>query len=171
MKTKKNRILNIIFLCLISFLLFGCNHSPAERIVSIENGKIKLGFDRNTGAFLVFRDLVNSHEFLDTNIIPGSLWEVDFLNSSEIETIDMDTPSEFHFSKRNPSKLILIWDNFSGIDNKDFTVTAVITLENNKPLSTWEISVEGTEGEKVNRVVFLNHPSSVIHAGNDMHWM
>jgi len=153
MKTLKDRILLLLFLCLMSFFLPGCNHSPEEQIVYIENGKLKLGFDRNTGAFLVFRDIVNSHEYLDTNIIPGSLWEVDLIRTSEIETIDMTTPSEFHFSKRNHS-LVLSWDNFSGIENKDFKITAVITLDKNKPLSSWKISIEGIEGKKVNRVVF-----------------
>ena len=134
MKILKDRIL-LLFLCLISFSLSCCNHSPAGQIVSVENGKINLGFDRNTGAFLVFRDLVNSHEFLDTNIIPGSPWEVDLLRSSEIEIIDLTTPSEFHFLKPDPLTLILTWDNFSGIENKDFQITAAITLDENKPLS------------------------------------
>ena len=154
LRIKQDRILNLIFLWIISLSLFCCNHSPAEQIVSIENGKLKLGFDRNTGVFLVFRDLTNSHEFLDTNITSASIWEIDLLHNSEIETIDMATPSEFHFSKPDPLTLVLTWNKFSGIENKDLNVTAVITLENNKPLSTWEISVEGTEGEKVNRVVF-----------------
>ena len=104
LRIKQDRILNLIFLWIISLSLFCCNHSPAEQIVSIENGKLKLGFDRNTGVFLVFRDLTNSHEFLDTNITSASIWEIDLLHNSEIETIDMATPSEFHFSKPDPFK-------------------------------------------------------------------
>jgi len=168
MKTVKNRILFVLLLCLIQVFLskltiIACNNRLAEQIVSIENGKIKLGFDRDTGAFLVFRDLVNSQELLDRNIINGSLWEIDVFQSSGIETIDMTTPSEFHFSKPDPLTLVLTWDNFSGIENKDLQITAVITLNENKPLSYWKISLEGIEGMKVNRVVFpkitgLNDP-------------
>ena len=109
MKTAKNLILLQLLLCLIIVTLSSCNIWSKGQIVYIENAKIKLGFDKNTGSFLVFQDLVNSHEFLDTNIITSSLWEVDFLRTSGIEKIDMTTPSEFHFSKRDSYTLILKW--------------------------------------------------------------
>ncbi len=155
MKTTKKIILFLLFLCLILVPPAYSHNRSARQIVYIENGKIKLGFDKNTGALLVFRDLVDSCEFLDTNITHGySLWEVDFRRASKIETIDMTTSSGFHFSKPDPSTLVLTWDNFSGIENKDFQITATIMLDKNKPLSSWKVSLEGTEGLKISRVVF-----------------
>ena len=154
MKTIKNIILFQLLLCLIMVSLSSCNKGPAGQLVHLKNDKIQLDFDRNTGAILGFRDLINSHEYLDTSIISGSLWEVDLLHSSGIETIDMTASSEFHFSRRKPYTLILTWDHFSGIENKDLQIIATISLDENKPLSYWKISLEGTEGKKVNRVVF-----------------
>jgi Domain of unknown function (DUF6259) len=153
MKTSKKRILNLLFLVFFSICLSECNNSPQGQIVFLENGKIELGFDKNTGSLLVFRDILNSHNYLDTTIPAGPLWEIDLFNDSEIVTIDMTASSKFHFSKRNNS-LILTWGKFSGTKNKDFNVQAVITLDKDKALSSWKISVNNTEGEKINRVVF-----------------
>ena len=117
MRTSLNRIPFLIFLCLITFYLSGCEQKSSEQIVSIKNSKMELGFDKNAGALLLFRDLVNSHEFLETTSSHGSLWEIDLLHGSEIETIDMTTSSKFHISKRKNS-LILTWKGFSGTENK-----------------------------------------------------
>lgn len=153
-KTVTKAFLFTLLIGLILVFLPTCENGPDEQIVYLENGKIKLGFDSNNGKFLVFQDLVNSHEFLDQNIIPGSMWEVDLLHNSEIKTIDISTSSDFHFSKPDPYSLVLTWDNISGINKEDFQITASITLDKNKPLSSWKVSLEGTEGIKVSRVVF-----------------
>ena len=150
----KNKITFLLILALISVTLLCCTDGTKEKIVFIGNGNIELGFDKNTGSLIVFRDLVHRHEFLDTTILPTSLWEIDFLNDSEIETIDMNASSRFHFSKSDPLSLNLIWDNFSNSDNKDFKINALITLDKNEPLSSWKISLEGIEGKKIDRVVF-----------------
>ena len=117
---------------------------------------IKLGFDKSTGAFLIFQDLVNSYEFLDKTAISGSLWQVDLHRGSTIENIDLNMRSRFHFSKPDPLTLILTWDKFPGIKNKAFKVMATVTLDQQKPLSSWKLSVDGTEGMKITRVVFPN---------------
>lgn len=153
-KTKKNNIPLILFWCIAFYCLLGCKQNNTEHKIVIENGKITLGFEENTGAFVVFRNSDNSHDFLDPRILPESLWEVDLLSPSGIKTIDMTTPSDFHFLKRDPYSLVLTWDNFKEIENNDFKVTVLVTLQNNKPLSSWKISVEGTAGENLSRVVF-----------------
>ncbi|MDX5584782.1 MAG: DUF6259 domain-containing protein [Aureibaculum sp.] len=153
-KTKKNNIPLILFWCIAFCCLFGCKQHNTEHIIVIENGKIALGFDENTGEFTSFRKSDNSYEYLDLRIISKSLWEIDLLRPSGKKTINMTTPSEFHFSKRDPYNLVLTWDKFIGIENNDIKITATIKLEKNKPLSSWKIAVEGCEGEKVSRVVF-----------------
>ncbi len=151
--TLKARILLAMFICFICFSLSGCKYGHDGKIITLENGKIELGFDRETGALIVFNDLINTHEYLDTNVKPGSLWKVAFLRGSDIETIDMTNSSGFRFSKSDKT-LTLTWDNFSGIENKDFKVVATVTLDADKPISSWGISVVGTAGEKVHQVVF-----------------
>ena len=74
----------ILLVCLVIIVLPSCNNNDTEQNVYIGNGKIMLGFNKKTGAFLVFHDLVSSHDFFDENIAPGSPWEVDLFQSSEI---------------------------------------------------------------------------------------
>jgi Domain of unknown function (DUF6259) len=153
MKTFKEKIIYLFFLGIFSFFLTGCNNGPEGEIIFLENDKMELGFDKKTGSLIVFKDIVNSHNYLDENTSPESLWEIQLVNGSEIETIDIAASSKFQFSKRNNS-LVLTWKNFSGRKNKDFKVKAVVTLEEDKALSSWKISVNGTEGETLNRVIF-----------------
>jgi hypothetical protein len=149
----KVKIILLLFGGILVPSLSGCYQEPVGKILSIENARLKLGFDKNTGSLRVFHDIDNSHEYLDTALTPVSLWQVELLGGSKIETIDMTTPSKFHFSKSNNS-IVLTWDDFSGIKNKDFKVSAIITLDKGASLSSWKISVSGTEGQKVNRVIF-----------------
>ncbi len=144
----------LFYCCIVLYLVMGCNEHDQAQNISIENGKITLSFDKNTGAFRVFRISENSHDFLDSRVIPGSLWQIDLLRPSGIKTIDMSTASEFHFSLRDPHTLVLTWENFKEIVKEDFKVTAYVTLQKDNTLSSWQISVEETEGEKINRVVF-----------------
>ena len=154
MKTIKNRISFVLLLCLAMVFLPCCNNSVTEHNAYIENGKIMLGFDKKTGAFLVFRDLVNSQDFLDENIVPGSPWEIDLFQSSDVDTLNINTASKFRFSKPDSLTLVLKWKKFAGLKNKNFQITATVTLEENKPLSSWKISLEGIEGKYISRVVF-----------------
>ena len=151
MKTLKNRILWILLLC---FILVPCvGNSLTQQNIYIENSKIKLGFNGRTGAFVVFRDLINDWDFLDENTIFGLPWEIELLQPSGRVNIDRSASSEFYYSKPNPFTIILKWKNFSG-NNKDFKITAVVTLIEDKPISSWKLSIEGIKGKQISRVVF-----------------
>lgn len=148
------RIRSILFFCIIFYCFLGCKQNNSHQNITIENGKIELSFDKNTGAFRAFKNLENSFDFLDSNSLSNSLWEIDLLESSGIETIDMTDASGFHFSKRDPYSLVFTWDDFKEIENKGFKVTAIIALKKDKPLSSWKISVEGIKGQEISKVVF-----------------
>ncbi|WP_142784773.1 DUF6259 domain-containing protein [Changchengzhania lutea] len=136
------------------FCFFACKQTHSEQNITIENGKIELGFDAHTGALLVFRNIDNSYNFLDSESVPVSLWEVELFNNSETKTIDMTNASDFNFEKRDAYNLVLTWDKFKEIKNEDFKIIANIKLEKDKTMSSWKITVEGTKGKKISKVVF-----------------
>ena len=54
----KNLQLSLLFIATI-FLQFGCD-TEKQRIIFLNNNKIKLGFSDKNGALVTFKDLVNS---------------------------------------------------------------------------------------------------------------
>jgi hypothetical protein len=154
MKTKKKRILLILY-CSIAFCcLLGCKNSEAEQNTIIDNGKIKLGFNNSNGTLEVFKNHKNSYNFLDSIKLSESLWKIDLFQHSGIETIDMASAGSFNFLKQDTHNLVLTWNNFKDIKNKNFKVIATIKLNEDKPLSSWKITVEGIKDEQLSRVVF-----------------
>lgn len=148
----KNRFM--LFSSFAFCFLMGCNPSNTEQNVIIENGKLALSFNNKTGDLIAFKNIEDSYEFLDSTNAAESLWEIDLLTDSGVETIDRSKASGFHFEKQESDILVLTWDNFKDIKNKDFKITATVKLDKNKPLSSWKIAIEGTKGEKISKVVF-----------------
>jgi hypothetical protein len=146
--------LRILFFYLVIHILSGCSNKNADENIYIENGRLKLGFDKETGSLSCFRDLLDSYDWLDENTIPGSPWEIDFLQPDGIETIDIRTAAKFKYSKPNPVTLILEWKRFSGTENKNLEVAVTITLENEKALSQWKISVNNLGDNQIKQVIF-----------------
>lgn len=148
----KKHIVYLWFVLLPLFLLSGCRPQTAGKIVSISNGKIALGFDRESGVLLSFRDLTHRHEFLETDLSGRCIWKIDFLRGSGPETIDGADAGRFQLSRPGLLSLILTWDDFAG--NKGIKIKAVVKLDEDRPLSYWKISVSGIEGEKITKVIF-----------------
>ena len=153
MKTLKTRIPILLLFIFAMAILTYCKKDTTEDIL-IENEKIELSFDKKTGALLGFRDLVNSWDFLNEELSPGSPWTIDLQNGSDIETIDINSASKFSFSKPNPLTVILKWEKFSGARNKNIQVIATVALEENKALSSWNISLEGIDNKKISQIVY-----------------
>lgn len=154
MKTIKNSSYFLFSFFITFYCLIGCNQVDSEQNITIANGTISLSFDKNTGALISLKNTNNPYNFLSPNSTQESLWEVDLLRDSVVTTLDMSMASGFHFTKKDPHTLMLTWENFSGIKNKNFKINAIITLEENKSLSAWKIAVEETKGESISKVVF-----------------
>lgn len=154
MKTNKKRILLILCCSIVFCLLSGCKNSEIEQNTIIDNGKIELGFNISTGALEHFKNYNHSYNFLDSENNSESLWKIDLFQPSGIKTIDMRAASNFHFLKRDTNTLVLIWDHFKEIKNRNFKVTATIKLKDDMPLSSWKIAVEGIKDVQVSKVVF-----------------
>lgn len=134
--------------------MFRALREPTEKLVFVGNDKIKFGFDKKTGALLVFSDLVHMTDFLNDTLSSSLPWEIDLLQATLLDTISIDAASQFRYSKPDPLTLVLEWTKFRGYQNRNLRVTAIVALEKEKPLSSWKISVNGIEGKQINRIVF-----------------
>lgn len=151
MKKKYSIILAIIAFFIIA-LFCQCESSKSGDIVFIENGKIELGFDKQTGRFLVFNDLVARHEYIDQTLVRRLPWKINFNSSAENSTLKEFSPAQFSFSKVDPFTLILKWWEFENMEN--LNVEAEISLDKDEAFSYWNISVKGFDDGEITNVAF-----------------
>ena len=154
MKTQKNRICYLFLLSLMIYASSCGGNKTGDQIVFIENGKIALGFDKQNGSLSCLNDITNSFSLLDTNLIPGSPWELEFMNSSGTGIINSDNAAKFRYSKPDPLNIILKWKKFSDPELKDLEVIATVNLDSEKALSYWKISVNNLAGNSIKQVNF-----------------
>ena len=148
----KKLIIYLWLAFLSSLALSSCKHQNTRQAISINNGKIALDFNPKTGALISFKDMSLAHDFLVKDIFESSIWEIDLLQGSEQKTMDGTASGKFNFSHPEPQSLVLTWEDFS--ENKGVKVTANVRLDKEKPLSYWSISVTGTRGKKITKVIF-----------------
>ncbi len=150
----KSHPLALFSVCLLLILNYQCtDRNDQGEIVFIENAKIKLGFEKASGKFVAFSDKETSYEFIEPEAVNKLPWEVRFHSSEGITTPTGDiTPSGFTYSKPDPLTIVLKWKGFDGM--KGFKINATISLDQDKALSYWQISVKGTKGKQIANVVF-----------------
>jgi hypothetical protein len=153
MKTMKIHLKIFLGLCLLAAQL-SCEKREQQRDLVIDNGKLKLGFNKDNGALIIFKDLVNNYEFLDEKMTTELPWEINFQQSEDSIHKDGITPLDFTYSRPDSLTLILKWSNFKEIGNEDLQITAKITLDKEKSFSYWNISLNGIQGNLINSVVF-----------------
>lgn len=127
--------------------------SVPNDLVSVSNGKIEIGFEKNQGKLVLFKDLISGREWIDPAVVKGFPWEINFYGSpaGKAES-SVAAPSTFSVAKRGPRTLLLKWGDFAGAE--DLKISAEITLDSEKALSYWKIAIEGLEGRILNEVVF-----------------
>lgn len=141
MKKIKKYFLLAFFPCFI-FLFTQCSSNlDSKEIVSVENGKIKLGFEKGTGKFVSFSDLNNTFEFVERSVVAQLPWKMN-IHSSSTGTGNLQIkPLKFSISKPNSLTLLLKWEKFEG--QKELSVLVRVRLDENKALSYWNIRIEG----------------------------
>lgn len=153
MKVVQNSLFTVVLVCLLALSFYQCKSNISDSIVFIENNKVRLGFEKETGRLMVFTDKVNRHEFIDPEAINGVPWRIQLQSSSLNETILNEMSGvTFSFSKPNSSTLILKWDNFETLG--DFRVEAKVALAKKEVFSYWDISVEGINDMGIKEVAF-----------------
>jgi len=154
MNINKKALHIILYSCILFYCLVGCKNGEFNQSVILENDKIALSFDAQSGNLQTFKNSDNSFSFLDSLNPLKSLWKIDFFQPTTIKSLETTDASDFYYLKNADNTLVLVWGDFKDIANKDFKVTATVRLEDDRPLSTWKISVEGLKNNKVNRVEF-----------------
>lgn len=147
-----------LFLCLIPVFLatsfYSCNYYLSSESIVIENEKISLSFDPKNGSLTSLRNVESSYDMVDGSIPGSSPWEIELDQNGLSQIIDNRSARTFRYSKPDPSTLLLVWKKFDGAGNRKIVVNATITLENNKPLSLWKISVKHTGKKQIRQVIF-----------------
>ncbi len=151
MKTTKRCYSLVLVSLLILAALPGC---ISETEPCIQNGILELAFDKQDGSLSYFLEMEGSRNLIDTSLTQGSLWEMEIIKPSGIEKVDMFSATDFTFSKPDPTNLLLEWSNFPSLENKDLKIEAKVCLKKDEAMSYWSISLEGTEGMEINRVVY-----------------
>lgn len=145
----------LLFKMLLVLLLAGCN--PVEDI-HLQNDRLKLSFDETNGSLVGFEDLSTSWQLLDGSGVPLSPWLIVLNGFAVQKEIDSRIPSDFSFSKPDLLTLILKWENFGNSDSAGtvagMAVTVRVTLDEEKSLSYWDITVEGLEERQIEKVHF-----------------
>ncbi len=150
---KKNWI-TFIVIPFVIILLFFLNNCDSTRSIKTGSKHTEISFDINTGALLAFRDLTDSIAFLQEALPSFSPWEIEIADTGGVKTIDIFNASRFRHWKPNDTTLILEWDRFKKKMPDNFAVSVIIILENTKPMTSWRISLGGTNGIQVSKVAF-----------------
>ncbi len=132
------------------FFLFGCQTIPEKNIV-LNNGKLKMEFDRYTGALKVLEDIEQEYNFLDTLFNDRLPWEI--VNGEKVVGRLTDFTG-FRYSKSNSHALVLTWEGVTGVSDEPVKVTATVRLGKDEAVSYWKIAVNASAENKIDRVSF-----------------
>ncbi|MBO7221138.1 MAG: hypothetical protein J6V21_08180, partial [Alistipes sp.] len=129
---------------LIALLISACQSS--DKVV-LDNGLLRLTFDRSTAHLISMTDLETGYEYLDLTAAPKTLWEL----APREEGCEFDLPTKASVCSWSKNKAVLKWrqEDGSGIE-----VTATVSLDKNKPMSYWDIELTSFEGDKLMEVYF-----------------
>ena len=116
--------------------------------VALDNGKLRLEFDRTTATLVSMVDKTSGYEFIDSTATPAPLWEVVPL----VEGEQFELPTEVKVTKLSSRKVRLAWRQASG---EGMELTATVRLDKHKALSYWNVELRNYDGEKVKE---LNYP-------------
>lgn len=113
--------------------------------VTIDNGKLHLEFDRETGSLVSMIDIETGYEYIDIEAEPQRLWSIIPLNKAD----DITEPTAVKVRKRSRHEAELSWSG-----EGTFTLVARVRLDKEKPLSYWSVEMKEYDGTKVQELIF-----------------
>lgn len=114
----------------------------SEQVV-LDNGQLRLEFDRTTASLISMKDLSTGYEYLDTEATPQRLWYIEPLVAGDMPA----EPTSVKVSKVSPREVKLTWHG-------TFTLVARIRLDKEKPMSYWTVEMSGYDGAKIKELIF-----------------
>ena len=129
----------LLTLLLIPFI-YGCS----ER-VALDNGKMRLEFDREAATLLSMVDLETGYQYLDTEAEPQRLWSIVPLKAEDV----IAEPAKAKVRKISRHEVKLVWYGEGAL-----TLEARVRLDKEKPLSYWSVEMKDYDKAKVKELVF-----------------
>ena len=129
---------------LLTLLVIPFLYACSDR-VAIDNGKMRLEFDREGATLLSMVDLETGYQYIDTEVEPQRLWSIIPLNEGGVIT----EPTEVKVKRVSRREVKLSWSSKEAI-----TIEASVRLDNEKPLSYWSVEMKGYNGAEVKELVF-----------------
>jgi len=111
----------------------------------LDNGLMRLEFDRETGDLLSMTDLETGYEYLDTTAEPQRLWSIVPLAEGD----EIVEPTKVKVRKLSRHEVQLSWS-----DNGAFSLVARVRLDKEKPLSYWSVEMSDYDGAKIQELIF-----------------
>ncbi len=115
--------------------------------VVLDNGSLRLEFDHTTANLISMTDLETGYEYLDSSVAPKTLWELVPMEDG----YEFALPTEVSVCGWTKHKAVLKWRQAKG---EGVEITATISLDKERPLSYWDIELEGFEGDKLKEVIY-----------------
>ena len=111
----------------------------------LDNGLMRLEFDRETGDLLSMTDLETGYEYLDTSAEPQRLWSIVPLAEGD----EIVEPTKVKVRKLSRHEAQLSWSNDGA-----FSLVARVRLDKEKPLSYWSVEMSDYDGAKIQELIF-----------------
>jgi len=145
-----NAYISITILSLLSISCYSNNNlGLGTSVISISNGKIKLGFDKVSGKLISFQNVKTSYDYISQKAVNGVPWRLIVAKGQPaIENI----PTQVVLAKTSPLSLEMKWRQTT--DKKGPEVIVSVSLDNNKALSYWNIKVNNIKGFHIESVQF-----------------
>ena len=121
-----------------------CACQQSNKVV-LENGKLRLEFDKENATLLSMVDLETGYEYLDAEAEPQRLWNIIPLNEEDV----IAEPTDVKVEKLSAHEVKIIWSG-----EGTFTLEARVRLDKEKPLSYWSVEMKDYDGAKVKELVF-----------------
>ena len=122
-----------IIIALTACVLCACQSGD----VVLENGLMRLIFDRETAHLISMTDLETGYEYLDTQAEPQRLWSIIPLKEGDV----VAEPTEVKVRKVSRNEVKLSWSGSNA-----FTLVARVRLDKEKPLSYWTVEMSNYDG-------------------------
>ncbi len=139
-------------------------------VIRLSNGTLEIGFESTNGALVEFKDLHNGHDFVESGAPNSALWEIEATGGGENKfSLNATRAKAFTWERTKAGRetnavfqpgdaLRLTWGDFGTEAPPGLRVTAVVAVERKRPLSAWNISVDGFAGLPGSRVHFPRVP-------------
>ncbi|MBN2312044.1 MAG: hypothetical protein JXR94_23905, partial [Candidatus Hydrogenedentes bacterium] len=141
---------------LVVLAVAAAGQAPAARL---ENARLRVAFDSDTGRLTEFTDPHNGHPFVD-GAPDDALWRLALTLPSGARELSPADAAAFSFARPEESMdtLELTWAGFGLDDAPALRVTVTVSLAADGSTALWRIAIEDTAGLPINAVRFPRLP-------------